>query len=228
MSLACGYALYSSWNHKITLNSLDCVGKSWRALDMTSESECEINPKQLNASLKRVYLGVHSGPTAIFFFFYNYLLQGAFSFFWDRVSRLVLNSQYPWLSLISAGITPSLASERALLPEGTPPFAEYSLTCCAVALGSLHSTACLKLTLVPMMNLDPRFHTRMHMPKNKTTKPPWLWKFHVLWATWGPLFSVLRRWLAPSVFPPLVTPNFPSSSHHFVIGPTRWQDPFNF
>lgn len=48
---------------------------------MTSESECEINPKQLNASLKRVYLGVHSGPTAIFFFFYNYLLQGAFSFF---------------------------------------------------------------------------------------------------------------------------------------------------
>lgn len=35
---------------------------------MTSESECGINPKQLNASLKRVYLGVHSGPTAIFFF----------------------------------------------------------------------------------------------------------------------------------------------------------------
>lgn len=64
----------------------------------------------------------------------------------------------------------SLASERALLPEGTPPFAEYSLTCCAVALGSLHSTACLKLTLVPMMNLDPRFHTRMHMLKNATKK----------------------------------------------------------
>lgn len=46
---------------------------------MTSESECGINPKQLNASLKRVYLGVHSGPTAIFFS-YNYLLQGPFSF----------------------------------------------------------------------------------------------------------------------------------------------------
>lgn len=125
MSLACGHALYSPWNHKITLNSLDCVGKSWRALDMTSESECEINPKQLNASLKCVYPGVHSGPTAAFFFS-TIFFKGLFLFFWDRVSRLVLNSRYLWLSLLSAGITPCLASERALLPEGTPPFVEWA------------------------------------------------------------------------------------------------------
>lgn len=124
-------------------------------------------------------------------FFCNYLLQGAFSFFWDRVSRLVLNSQYPWLSLLSAGITPCLASEKALLPEGPPPFVEYSPTCCAGALGPLQSSACLKLTLVPMMNLDPRLHTHTHMSrkatKNKTTKPPWLWKFHVLLSYLGTL-----------------------------------------
>lgn len=168
----------------------------------------------------------------LFFFSYNYLLQGAFSFLWDRVSRLVLNSQYSWLSLISAGITPSLASERALLPEGTPPFAEYSPTCCAVALGSLHSSACLKLTLVPMMNLDPRFHTRVHMPKkatkNKTTKPPRLWKFHVLLSYLRTLVLIPASLTCTVCFPPLVTPNFPPSSHHFAIRPTHWQGPFNF
>lgn len=50
---------------------------------MTSESECEINPKQLNASLKRVYLGVHSGPTAVFcffFFFATIFFKGLFLF----------------------------------------------------------------------------------------------------------------------------------------------------
>lgn len=47
---------------------------------MTSESECEINPKQLNASLKRVYLGVHSGPTAIFFSFTTIFFKGLLLF----------------------------------------------------------------------------------------------------------------------------------------------------
>lgn len=46
---------------------------------MTSESECEINPKQLNASLRHVYLGVHSGSTAGFL--QLYFSRGLFFFF---------------------------------------------------------------------------------------------------------------------------------------------------
>lgn len=169
----------------------------------------------------------------LFFFFTTIFFKGLFLFFWDRVSRLVLNSQYPWLSLISVGITYELSFWKGSSSWGNPSLCWIfpHLLCSGSGLSPFH---CLfEVDISTNDEFGPKIsHTHAHAKKrNKKTKPQNhrdSGSFMSFCATWGPLFSVLRRWLAPSVFPPLVTPNFPSSSHHFVIGPTRWQDPFNF